>query len=179
MIGNDIVDLQLASIQSNWQRRGWLQKIFTQLEQKEIYNSSSPDLQVWKFWSMKEAAYKAHQRCFYHAPTFNPNKIECVSATSVCIEKYVYELTTEFTKQYVYSIARSTGAYYYSKIFQAEKNPREELKKLIRSSITKKDRLYFKKDSNGIPNLYIDGRCSKIPFSLTHHGDYSAYVMLS
>ena len=29
MIGNDIVDLSLAAIQSNWQRRGFLEKQFT------------------------------------------------------------------------------------------------------------------------------------------------------
>ena len=35
-IGNDIVDLSLAKIQSNWQRKGFLEKQFTQKEQIEI-----------------------------------------------------------------------------------------------------------------------------------------------
>ena len=32
MIGNDIVDLDLARTQSNWQRKGFLDKIFTKKE---------------------------------------------------------------------------------------------------------------------------------------------------
>lgn len=59
-VGNDIVDLNLAKTQSNWQRNGFLEKQFTQKEQQEIYNSKNPFLQVWQFWSMKEAAYKCY-----------------------------------------------------------------------------------------------------------------------
>ena len=36
MIGNDIVDLKLAKNQSNWQRKGFLEKQFTEEEQKTI-----------------------------------------------------------------------------------------------------------------------------------------------
>ena len=32
MIGNDVVDLQLAKTQSNWQRKGFLEKQFTEFE---------------------------------------------------------------------------------------------------------------------------------------------------
>ena len=35
-IGNDIVDLNLAKTESNWQRKGFLEKQFTQKEQEEI-----------------------------------------------------------------------------------------------------------------------------------------------
>ena len=33
MIGNDIVDLNLAKTQSNWQRKGFLERQFTKKEQ--------------------------------------------------------------------------------------------------------------------------------------------------
>ena len=36
MIGNDVVDLELAKKESNWQRRGFLSKIFTKNEQRLI-----------------------------------------------------------------------------------------------------------------------------------------------
>ncbi|MGB7841855.1 MAG: 4'-phosphopantetheinyl transferase superfamily protein, partial [Salinimicrobium sp.] len=62
MIGNDVVDLQLASRQSNWRRKGFLEKVFSAEEQQQIIASARPDRLVWLFWSMKEAAYKAHQR---------------------------------------------------------------------------------------------------------------------
>ena len=42
MIGNDIVDLQLAKKQSNWQRKGFLDKQFTVSEQEEIARSKNP-----------------------------------------------------------------------------------------------------------------------------------------
>ncbi len=76
MIGNDVVDLQLAKTQSNWQRKGFLEKQFTEEEQQTILNSENPFLQVWLFWSMKEAAYKCyvqeHQKRF-----FAPKKFKC------------------------------------------------------------------------------------------------------
>ena len=56
MIGNDIIDLSVAKLESNWQRRGFLEKQFTEEEQQLILTASNPFVLVWKFWSMKEAA---------------------------------------------------------------------------------------------------------------------------
>ncbi len=58
MIGNDIVDLALASLQSNWRRAGYLNKLFTQKEQDYILQAPNPDVMVWTLWTMKEAVYK-------------------------------------------------------------------------------------------------------------------------
>jgi hypothetical protein len=33
MIGNDVVDLALAQKESNWKRKGFLNKLFTSVEQ--------------------------------------------------------------------------------------------------------------------------------------------------
>mgnify|MGYP003652628921 CR=1 FL=1 len=60
MIGNDVVDLNLAKTESNWQRKGFLEKQFTQFEINEILSSANPFVKVWLFWSMKEAAYKCY-----------------------------------------------------------------------------------------------------------------------
>ena len=60
MIGNDIVDLKLASIQSNWQRKGFLNKVFTKKEQTLILNASNSFEMVWLLWSIKESAYKVY-----------------------------------------------------------------------------------------------------------------------
>ena len=46
MIGNDIVDLNLAKTESNWQRKGFLEKQFTDSEINEILNSENPFLKV-------------------------------------------------------------------------------------------------------------------------------------
>ena len=62
MIGNDLVDLEQAGIESNRTRRGYLDKIYTPSEQKLITESVDPDQIVWLLWSMKEAAYKIYSR---------------------------------------------------------------------------------------------------------------------
>ncbi len=46
MIGNDIVDLVQARFQSNWKRKGFVQKIFTQKEQELIFSSKNPENMV-------------------------------------------------------------------------------------------------------------------------------------
>ena len=63
-LGNDIIDLNLAKTQSNWERKGFLEKQFTEQEQEIILNSTNSFLQVWLFWSMKEAAYKCYTQEF-------------------------------------------------------------------------------------------------------------------
>ncbi|WP_432708927.1 4'-phosphopantetheinyl transferase family protein [Pedobacter sp.] len=62
MIGNDIVDLRTAKQESNWQRKGFLNKVFTPAEQNLILKSATPDILVWLLWSMKEAAYKIYSK---------------------------------------------------------------------------------------------------------------------
>ena len=62
MIGNDLVDLQLAVKESNWQRRGYLNKVCTAGEQKLILTSNNPLVTFWTVWSMKESVYKIINR---------------------------------------------------------------------------------------------------------------------
>ena len=57
-IGNDVVDFQYAQQQSNWQRKGFLTKIFTSKEQDLIAESENQEKAVWQLWSQKEAVYK-------------------------------------------------------------------------------------------------------------------------
>ena len=80
MIGNDIVDLELAAVQSNWRRKGFLEKVFTASEREIISSGEDPDLTVWLLWSMKEAAYKAHQRRFSLSRRLNWQYQECIAA---------------------------------------------------------------------------------------------------
>ncbi|WP_163397522.1 4'-phosphopantetheinyl transferase family protein [Flavobacterium fluviatile] len=62
MIGNDVVDILQSRQESNWQRRGFLEKLFTEEEQLFIKQETNPEILVWLFWSMKEAAYKIYNR---------------------------------------------------------------------------------------------------------------------
>lgn len=58
MIGNDVIDLTLAKVESNWQRTGYLDKIFTENEKQFIQKASDKTETVWHLWSRKEAVYK-------------------------------------------------------------------------------------------------------------------------
>ena len=76
MIGNDIVDLNLAEKQSNWRRKGFLDKVYSSNEQAIILEASTPDILVWKLWSMKESAYKARLKV-HKRIQLNPKAFEC------------------------------------------------------------------------------------------------------
>ena len=57
MIGNDIIDLNVAAIESDWQRKGFLEKQFTEEEQTLIKNAEDSFEKVWLLWSMKAVSY--------------------------------------------------------------------------------------------------------------------------
>ena len=48
MVGNDIIDIQLATLQSNWQRPRYLDKLFTTSEQELIRSSDNATRMVWR-----------------------------------------------------------------------------------------------------------------------------------
>ncbi|TDQ06383.1 4'-phosphopantetheinyl transferase family protein [Pedobacter metabolipauper] len=76
MIGNDIVDLNQALKDSDWNRKDYLKKIFTAEEQFMISSGTCSNLLVWLLWTMKESAYKVHARKF-KLREFAPLKISC------------------------------------------------------------------------------------------------------
>ncbi|MBC7494068.1 MAG: 4-phosphopantetheinyl transferase family protein [Flavobacterium sp.] len=108
MIGNDVVDLNLAGIQSNWQRKGYLNKIFTEFEQQLIAESADKNITVWQLWSRKEAVYKVvlQQGC---AGGYYPKKIECldvkIKAGIVQFNNKKYFTSTYLSGSCIHSIA--------------------------------------------------------------------------
>ncbi|TKC06711.1 4-phosphopantetheinyl transferase family protein [Pedobacter polaris] len=111
MIGNDVVDLLQASIESNWKRKGYLAKIFTTEEQHIIQNSKDANATVWLLWSMKEAAYKIHNRKT-KLRNFAPSKLICkidylrngiMGSVSSGGEKYY--TSSEINLNYIHTIA--------------------------------------------------------------------------
>ena len=161
MIGNDIVDLKLAKIQSNWQRPNFLEKIFTLNERNYIQSAEHPELEVWKLWSRKEAAYKIYNRETSIRGYF-PWKLECSTLTNVpnkCneivkIENRIYYTETITTSDFIYTIAA--------------KSPKELTQ--IREISTSKEIIKI----SGLPFL-SEGRK---PVSITHHGRYERKIAL-
>lgn len=161
MIGNDIVDLRLARTQSNWQRPKFLQKIFTIKERNYIKQSENPELEVWKLWSRKEAAYKIYNRETGIRGYF-PWNLEC-SIAEICGEKFlgsvsidnkIYFTETVVTEDYVYTIAtKSLGI--FDKIIGLN----------FEQKIIKVDGLPFTK--TGMKSV-----------SITHHGRFERRITL-
>lgn len=155
MIGNDIVDLQLARTQSNWQRPRFIEKIFSQKERDFILASEDPELEVWKLWTMKESAYKIYNR-ETGIRGFFPWRLECsVSQFSegkfygtVSIDDNIYFTEIIVDKDFVYTIAA---------------NSTDLLEKIIEINL---DQEILKID--GLPLTTF----SKRPASVTHHGRF-------
>jgi hypothetical protein len=113
MIGNDLVDLQQASRDSNWMRQGFLNKLFHEQEQQYIMLADQPSEMVWVLWSMKEAAYKIYNRAS-GVREFAPVKLKCKLYSTgsaeyfgeVWIDGNIYYTTSEVLPgDYVHSIA--------------------------------------------------------------------------
>lgn len=155
MIGNDIVDLDVARCQSNWQRKGFLDKIFTIKEQRLILDAENPELLVWNLWTRKEAAYKIFNRSA-QIRAFIPLRIECNVINefegTISIDHQTYFTQTESKESSVYTIAVSESIF-FSKI-QILSNEAPILKE------------------NGIPFLMDPVTNKRNPVSITHHGRF-------
>ncbi len=179
MIGNDIVDLKIASLQSNWKRKGWLQKIFTQSEQNLIAHAENPDQMVWKLWSMKEAAYKAHQRRFSLLPKYNPKDFICHD-TTVDIDGFVYQTISKYEEDYIHSIAYTNRDDFISKVFvDTSKQYKNQVKYYVGNLLNVHiSAVTLQKDANRIPNIRINNKETKAVLSLSSHGSFSAFTII-
>jgi len=181
MIGNDIVDLNLAKTQSNWERKGFLEKQFTDEEQLSILNSENSFLQVWLLWSMKEAAYKCYSQQ-YQIRFFNPKKLQCeiVSSTKgiVKINHEVYFTTSYITEDYIYTVAKNQNSKIeHQNIFEFDEpeNTSQLLRKYLQNDFNKMVKIV--KNTVGIPKLVFHNEVLPHSLSLTHHGNFGAYII--
>ena len=182
MIGNDIVDLSLAKVQSNWQRKGFLEKQFTDEEQQEILKSKNPFLQVWLFWSMKEAAYKSYtQEC--QKRFFSPKKFDCKTVSKsegiVGIENKKYSINYLISDNYIYSVAfKNQQEKMVSDVFFIDK--KDTSTKIIDAKLLSffDDETQVLKNNIGVPYLYQNNKKLPVSVSKTHHGNYGAFAFM-
>jgi phosphopantetheinyl transferase (holo-ACP synthase) len=160
MIGNDVVDLVLSRIESNWQRKGFLNKIFTKNEQILIQNSENQEIAIWNLWSRKEAAYKIWNR-ETGIRKYNPVQFECFDLDSkigkVQFKSTIYFTKTEVSPDFIHSIAVSKKQN-FTRI------------KTLKNSITIEKQ-------NGIPFYINDNQVIEF-ISKTHHGRFEIIVGL-
>lgn len=161
MIGNDIVDLVLTRVESNWRRSGFLDKIFTEKEQIMIINSKNPEITVWNLWSRKEATYKIINRQNQRR-VFIPLQLECFDI--------------EINENEILGITLYQGNYYFTQTILNEEFIYSEcvVKKEDFDNITIIHSKHIKKDNHGIPHNLINGN----PVSVTHHGRFESKVEL-
>jgi phosphopantetheinyl transferase len=191
MIGNDIVDLALASSGKHWTSQRFLDKVFSVAEQKMIADSANPFYTLWLFWSMKESAYKIHVRR-QGKPFFVPLKIACQihSETEghVIINDNKYHTSSQISDEYIYTIARlSTSskvistcaklmktdyASQHSKSYCSVLNTFAEL---LNCDV---QTLQIIKNEAGVPSVYKNNIKQTIPFSISHHGQYYGYALV-
>ncbi|MSP85314.1 MAG: 4-phosphopantetheinyl transferase family protein [Flavobacteriaceae bacterium] len=161
MIGNDIVDLELALKESNWKRKGYLDKIFTKQEQLLISKSDNPENMVWNLWSRKESAYKIFNR-ISGIRIYNPIKFECFDtdkSIGMVINKGVlYYTKTEINNDYIHTVS------------VLNKTDFESVKFLNRTNEIIK--------MEGIPCLIKTNKKRIQPVSISNHGNFEKIVSL-
>lgn len=165
MIGNDVIDILQSRKESNWQRKGFMEKIFTPNEQSLISDDANPEIMVWMLWSMKEAAYKVYNRQT-KIREYIPKKLVC-SITSrnlnfttgnVVCSGNIYHTQTTFSEDKIHTIAVSVL---------------DDLQKVI--EIEKKS---IVKDKNGIPYLAVSLGDIIQDVSISHHGRFETVVTI-
>lgn len=180
MIGNDIVDLEQASIESKWRRKGYLSKLFTSDEQNIIKQSASPDTCIWLLWSMKEAAYKIHNRTTKKR-FFAPKDFKCTVSLlkdsyalgTVAYKKHLYYTQTSISKSCIHTIAIS-NLKAHSSVKSIPVNGY-----LLPEFITlesNNNQFTFRKDSHYYPLVYDNKTNQEHIASKSHHGRFGAVV---
>lgn len=189
MIGNDIIDLSLANVQSIWRRKGYLDKLFSDEERKMIMTSSEPDILIWRLWSMKESAYKAQLRC-ENLIRFNPIAYECQILNkrmgNVFYQGKKYVAVSDVLGQYVYTEVRRLkhDLNHFSEVIEKRGNQLESkslYSALVSNLASKKGwprtEIRIEKNPLGIPEVYLTGQKTSVLCSFSHHGAYGAYLV--
>lgn len=188
MIGNDIIDLNFAHVNSRWQEQRFLDKLFSQDEQAFILNNELRFQNTWRLWSMKESAYKIHSRTFTPS-IFNPKsyrcRVSCGTTGIVSFDNFRVNTTTIFNSNIIYTTASFqepclTEYFEFEQLSQAD-NSKELRKKAIQAfgqikSVPETDISIFK-DDFGVPQFYIKEKTQRQLLTLTHHGNYGGFAI--
>jgi phosphopantetheinyl transferase (holo-ACP synthase) len=159
MIGNDVVDLSIATQQSNWRRKNYLDKVFTPLEQDFIRAAANPDEMVWSLWSRKEAVYKIIRQKGGKSGYY-PKAIECLDTCSTN-GKVRFKHTVYFTQTIIKDSLLQTLAVTKSSDFQF---------------VTNVTTIYDIITINEIPYLVLEDK--RYAASKSHHGRFEQVVGL-
>lgn len=188
MIGSDIIDLQLADRQSNWRRKGFLEKVFTASERKILAASADKNSCVWLLWSMKEAAYKAHQRKKLLPRRLNWTIQQCVTleyennkATGIVqIEEDEYFTFSQLTPEVIHTIAvDEENSPFKERLLQLSLLQTKQLfiREIAMTLNTPFPGLQLQRTEAGIPFLSYRNEPFSLAFSFSDHGRFSGFCV--
>ena len=190
MIGNDIVDLKLASIPVASRINRFLEKSFSSREQALILESEDFWRTAWLMWSMKESAYKIYiQQGGEHF--FNPVKIECFLFSgyngTAELNGNNYSTKSIIHEEYIYTTACSDiNQRYKSECFELRQATYEHQHRTVQQELIKAyssvsevvlEDIAMIKNRAGVPRINVDGKVQPCAVSITHHGRYCGYAL--
>lgn len=185
MIGNDIVDLNVAKTESNWKRKGYLDKIYTLAEQDLISTAIDPDKLVWILWTMKEAAYKANNR-ITSVREYAPSKIQCeiiqildnIYYGKVKYSGRNYNSKTTVCEDYIHTVALfETDDFSTIKEIIVRNYPKDYEQYLKQNNYLAPLEL-LTKNKMGIPSILNNDDGREKPISISHHGIFLSVVSI-
>ena len=181
MIGNDIIDLSLAETESNWQRKGFLEKQFTANEQAIIFDNGNSFEKVWRFWSMKESAYKIYMQQ-NEERFFAPKKFECKLTSEdkgiVFFKDQKFYTSSIINESYIFTLATfDKNLNSFSSIGLPSGIDKDIKNKLEEVTSFKVSEIEQKKSKNGAPNYYHNNKQITKSCSISHHGNYGAFSL--
>jgi len=182
LIGNDVIDLSLAETESDWQRKGFLEKQFTAKEQVIILEAENSFEKVWLLWSMKESAYKIYAQ-LNEERFFAPKKFKCKLTSSdegiVYFEGQKFYTSSILDGSYIFTLASlEKDVTYYSSIGPPYGIDQSIKKKLEEETGIYSSEIEQKKSENGAPKYYHKNKLLTQSCSISHHGNYGAFSLL-
>lgn len=182
MLGNDVIDLNQAKIESNWNRRGYLDKIFSESEKELIFSARDCDTMVWLLWSMKEAAYKIVNRQlgkrFYSPQSFlcgfqQLSDEQAVGTVQFNDEQFFTQ--SSISDSSIHTIALSEDTWFEKVKVHHLVNEQHYLDVFNDHA----DGYQLQKTELGVPYLMNEPEGIPQPASISHHGQYLAIVHFS
>jgi phosphopantetheinyl transferase (holo-ACP synthase) len=191
MVGNDIVDLNFAKMNSRWEEQRFLDKLFTDDEQAFIKKDDFRFQNIWQLWSMKESAYKIAART-KKVQIFNPKSFHCKPHSptegTVTFNNQVLKTSTVSHSNLIYTIAQTDATNCISACFLLESIKYFEQQKIVRQkaiqayvdlkSISLKS-ISINKNNNGVPIFLIENSEQNTSLALTHHGKFGGFAILN
>lgn len=198
-LGNDIVDLTHPDAKDIHPR--FAERICTQAELDML--SLFPQLslpwiqQLWRFWSIKEAAFKAVKR---YDPTvkfrwkdfdgaLEPGMVRCPHEITLSIYTNTPDKSLSI-QSYIHTIAynscflRSSMHVQVDTISLKKTDISNEIRKLFVNNIHEqfnvdKDQVNWNRHISGAPVCSVNGKNLPFIISFSHHGRYMAFVLVA